>query len=59
MSAKGTLWLIPAPLGDEANPWFIEEEPRAVIGLQHLVVDAPKTARKHLKALGEKMDCEI
>ncbi len=52
MSAKGTLWLIPAPLGDEANPWLIEEERRAVIGLQHFVVEAPKTARKHLKALG-------
>ena len=52
MSAKGTLWLIPAPLGDETKPWLLEEERLAVVGLQHFVVEAPKTARKHLKALG-------
>ncbi len=52
MNTTGTLWLIPAPLSDEATPWLLESERKAVIGLQHFVVEAPKTARKHLKALG-------
>lgn len=48
----GTLFLIPTPLGDEATPWLPEPERARVIHLTHFVVEAEKTARKHLKALG-------
>nr|WP_294865436.1 SAM-dependent methyltransferase [uncultured Pseudogulbenkiania sp.] len=48
----GTLFLIPTPLGDEATPWLPEPERARVLHLTHFVVEAEKTARKHLKALG-------
>ncbi|BAK78011.1 uroporphyrin-III C/tetrapyrrole (corrin/porphyrin) methyltransferase [Pseudogulbenkiania sp. NH8B] len=48
----GTLFLIPTPLGDEATPWLPEPERARMIHLTHFVVEAEKTARKHLKALG-------
>ncbi|WP_043635862.1 SAM-dependent methyltransferase [Chromobacterium haemolyticum] len=49
---SGTLFLIPAPLGDESIAWLPEAERAKVLHLTHFVVEAEKTARKHLKALG-------
>ncbi|UTH72685.1 SAM-dependent methyltransferase [Chromobacterium sp. IIBBL 290-4] len=49
---SGTLFLIPAPLGDENIAWLPEGERAKVIHITHFVVEAEKTARKHLKALG-------
>ncbi|WP_337883538.1 SAM-dependent methyltransferase [Chromobacterium haemolyticum] len=49
---SGTLFLIPAPLGDESIAWLPEAERAKVLHLTRFVVEAEKTARKHLKALG-------
>ena len=49
---SGTLFLIPAPLGDETVAWLPEGERAKVVHINHFVVEAEKTARKHLKALG-------
>lgn len=49
---SGTLFLIPAPLGDESIAWLPEAERTKVLHLTRFVVEAEKTARKHLKALG-------
>lgn len=49
---SGTLFLIPAPLGDESTAWLPEAERAKVLHLTRFVVEAEKTARKHLKALG-------
>ncbi|OHX13210.1 SAM-dependent methyltransferase [Chromobacterium sphagni] len=49
---SGTLFLIPAPLGDENAAWLPEGERAKVVHITHFVVEAEKTARKHLKALG-------
>ncbi|NWK78762.1 SAM-dependent methyltransferase [Aquitalea sp. LB_tupeE] len=48
----GTLFLIPAPLGDESIAWLPAAEAAKVLHIRHFVVEAEKTARKHLKALG-------
>jgi 16S rRNA (cytidine1402-2'-O)-methyltransferase len=48
----GTLFLIPAPLGDETIAWLPAGEAAKVLHIRHFVVEAEKTARKHLKALG-------
>ncbi|WP_434777223.1 SAM-dependent methyltransferase [Neisseria sp. Ec49-e6-T10] len=48
----GSLWLIPAPLGDENTPWLLEHERLAIVAIKYFIVEAEKTARKHLKALG-------
>lgn len=47
-----TLYLIPTPLGDAGTPWLPAAERQQVLGLRHFVVEAEKTARHHLKALG-------
>ncbi|WP_215781680.1 SAM-dependent methyltransferase [Paludibacterium sp. B53371] len=47
-----TLFLIPAPLGEADTPWLPEPERARLTHLRHFVVEAEKTARKHLKALG-------
>lgn len=47
-----TLFLIPAPLGEAETPWLPEPERARVTHITHFVVEAEKTARKHLKALG-------
>lgn len=47
-----TLFLIPAPLGDADTPWLPEPERLRLLHLRHFVVEAEKTARRHLKALG-------
>ena len=49
---SGTLYLIPTPLGDGDSAWLPEGERARVLHLTHFVVEAEKTARKHLKALG-------
>jgi len=46
------LFLIPAPLGEPETPWLPEPERLRLLSLKHFVVEAEKTARKHLKALG-------
>jgi 16S rRNA (cytidine1402-2'-O)-methyltransferase len=46
------LFLIPTPLGDENLPWLPEAERLRVLHITHFVVEAEKTARRHLKALG-------
>lgn len=48
----GKLFLIPTPLGDESTPWLLPHEQNQVTHITHFVVEAEKTARKHLKALG-------
>lgn len=48
--APGTLYLVPAPLGDGDITWVLPGSVRAcVAGLSHFVVEHPKTARKFLK----------
>ena len=44
----GTLYLIPTPLGDGDTPWLPEGERARVTHISHFVVEAEKTARKHL-----------
>jgi len=46
------LFLIPTPLADSDHAWLPENERQRVLHLRHFVVEAEKTARKHLKALG-------
>lgn len=48
----GTLYLIPAPLGAADVMWLPEAERQRILHLRHFVVEAQKTARLHLKALG-------
>ncbi|MDP1559694.1 MAG: SAM-dependent methyltransferase [Nitrosomonas sp.] len=51
--APGTLYLVPAPLGDGDIAWVIPDAVRTcVAGLGHFVVEHPKTARKFLKQVG-------
>ena len=45
------LFLIPAPLGEPDTPWLPEPERLRLVNVRHYVVEAEKTARKHLKAL--------
>jgi 16S rRNA (cytidine1402-2'-O)-methyltransferase len=47
-----TLYLIPTPLGDAAAHFFDTETLARLKPLRHFVVEAEKTARKHLKGLG-------
>ncbi|MDF0606022.1 SAM-dependent methyltransferase [Neisseriaceae bacterium TC5R-5] len=49
---SATLYLIPTPLGDENTAWLPETERAKILHISHFVVEAEKTARKHLKALG-------
>ena len=51
-TAAPTLFLIPAPLGDVASPWLLPHEQAQIVTLTDFVVEAEKTARAHLKALG-------
>ena len=39
---SGTLFLIPAPLGDESIAWLPEAERAKVLHLTHFVVEAEK-----------------
>ncbi|MBB5017639.1 16S rRNA (cytidine1402-2'-O)-methyltransferase [Chitinivorax tropicus] len=48
----GTLYLIPAPLGDVPLEYFLPAEAKRIVStLQHFVVEHPKTARLYLKQL--------
>ena len=50
---SGTLYLIPAPLGEGDIAWMIPAAVRQCIaGLGHYVVEHPKTARQFLKQIG-------
>ncbi len=52
----GTLYLVPAPLGDGDISWVIPESVKACIErLTYFVVEHPKTARKFLK----QVDCHV
>ena len=46
------LYLIPTPLGAADTPCLLAHEQAAIVGLTDFVVEAEKTARAHLKALG-------
>lgn len=48
----GTLYLIPTPLNEGDSHWLPEGERARVTHITHFVVEAEKTARKHLKQLG-------
>lgn len=47
-----TLYLIPTPLGTADTPCLLPHEQALIVGLTDFVVEAEKTARAHLKALG-------
>ncbi|MDN5753204.1 MAG: SAM-dependent methyltransferase [Nitrosospira sp.] len=50
---SGTLYLIPAPLGEGDIAWIIPAAVRQCIaGLGHYIVEHPKTARQFLKQIG-------
>lgn len=50
---KGTLYLIPTPLGETPLEWVLPEETRRIAAqLKVFVVERAKTARAFLKALG-------
>ena len=49
---KGTLYLIPAPLGDNGLYAVGEYFKPTVFSLNHFIVEDEKTARRYLKALG-------
>jgi 16S rRNA (cytidine1402-2'-O)-methyltransferase len=46
------LFLIPTPLADSGDDWLAQSQRQQVLHIRHFVVEAEKTARKHLKALG-------
>ncbi len=50
-STKPTLYLIPAPLGDEGIAVMPEYFRETVFSLKHFIVEREKTARHYLKAL--------
>lgn len=49
---KPVLYLIPTPLGRADTPCLLPHEQAQIVGLTDFVVEAEKTARAHLKALG-------
>ena len=50
--SQPVLYLIPTPLGAADTPCLLAHEQAAIVGLTDFVVEAEKTARAHLKALG-------
>lgn len=48
----GVLYLIPSPLGDNADDFLADNVKKIIFGLQHFVVEKEKTARNILKYLG-------
>lgn len=51
--SSGTLYLIPAPLGQGDIAWIIPPAVRQCIAvLEHYIVERPKTARQFLKQIG-------
>ncbi len=48
----GTLYLIPSPLGEDADDFLSENVKSIAFGLKHFIVEKEKTARRILKAIG-------
>ncbi len=48
---NGTLYLLPTPLGERTHSWLLPEDEAQIRPIQHFVVEAEKTARRHLKLL--------
>ena len=49
---SATLYLIPTPLASAQTPCLLPHEQSLIVGLTDFIVEAEKTARAHLKALG-------
>lgn len=49
---SATLYLIPTPLSSADTPCLLPHEQALIIGLTDFIVEAEKTARAHLKAMG-------
>lgn len=49
---SATLYLIPTPLATADTPCLLAHEQSLIVGLTDFIVEAEKTARAHLKALG-------
>ncbi|MDO5685999.1 MAG: SAM-dependent methyltransferase [Neisseria sp.] len=47
----GTLYLLPTPLGETDTPWLLPHDAAKIRPIRHFVVEAEKTARRHLKLL--------
>ncbi len=52
MSTTGTLYLLPAGLGDESAAGFSPQACAVAHNLSHFIVEKPKTARAFLKQIG-------
>lgn len=46
-----TLYLLPTPLGDDEKVWLLPHDLKKIRHIQYFVVEAEKTARRHLKLL--------
>ncbi|MBR7060076.1 MAG: SAM-dependent methyltransferase [Neisseriaceae bacterium] len=46
-----TLYLLPTPLGDDEKVWLLPHDLEKIRHIQYFVVEAEKTARRHLKLL--------
>lgn len=51
MKPTGTLYLLPTPLGARETPWLLPEDAAKIRPLKYFIVEAEKTARRHLKLL--------
>ena len=49
---SATLYLIPTPLATTDTPCLLPHEQALMVGITDFIVEAEKTARAHLKALG-------
>ena len=49
---SATLYLIPTPLATADTPCLLPHEQALIVGITDFIVEAEKTARAHLKALG-------
>ena len=49
---SATLYLIPTPLATADTPCLLPHEQALMVGITDFIVEAEKTARAHLKALG-------
>jgi 16S rRNA (cytidine1402-2'-O)-methyltransferase len=51
-NSKGKLFLVPAPLGEDATHVIPEYVKQEVFQLKHFIVEREKTARRYLKTIG-------
>ncbi|HVK53970.1 MAG TPA: SAM-dependent methyltransferase [Burkholderiales bacterium] len=59
-SKLGTLYLAPVPLGDSGIEFALPPAARTLIsGLEHFVVENPKTARHFLKQIGSEIALQL